>query len=188
MATPKRARRRKDLETDATPYEGFAEHEDRLTARIETAATIRLLSNQSRYAPEGTYLNWSKGGNGRKPQPLYVEDLAVGLWAVECVGSKGISYGQLARCFKVCRGVGCHYNKASAIFATLQSWGLIVKVGNYSSDVRGNVYAVVPESVELLGIRYDPPRPTPVIKQSKHQSRTDAPPPQPSAPADDDPW
>lgn len=170
MPTPKRARR--DAATDATPYEGFADHEDRLSQRVYDAWPLGA-----------EYPTWSKGGKGRKPQPLHVEDLAVGLWAIHCVGSKGISYGQLDCCFRVCRGVGCHNNKAAAIFALLQTWGLIIKVGNYSAGARGNVYEVVPEPTEFMGIRHEPPPPTPRPRAKSEPAAPTLPPPD-----DSDPW
>ena len=127
MPTPKRARRRK-AKPPCSAYEGYESAEERLLARIVNAPFARR--------------SWNKGGKGRKPQRLSDEDLACGLWAVECVGEKGISYGQLDRCFKDSRGVGCHLNKASAIFSTLLAMNLIAKVGNYSVGRRGNIYAV----------------------------------------------
>ena len=134
MSTPKRACRRKAKEP-RSPYEGYESAEERLLARIETCSTAYSIN-------VGVWPSWNKGGKGRKPQLLSDEDLACGLWAVECVGEKGISYGQLDRCFKDCRGVGCHNNKASAIFSTLLAMNLIAKVGNYSVGRRGNIYAV----------------------------------------------
>ena len=156
MPTPKRARRRK-AKPPRSPYEGYESAEERLMARIETcdaAKTLIIHSVKDGYMPTPPYSpSWNKGG-GRKPQPLYLEDLACGLWAVECVGDKGITYGQLDRCFKDCRGVGSHNNKASAILATLVDLNLIAKVGNYSVGRRGNVYAVWHE-------RQPKPQPTP---------------------------
>ena len=134
MPTPKRARRRK-ANPPRSPYEGYESAEERLLARIETSEVAYSKNG-------GAWPSWNKGGKGRKPQPLSDEDLACGLWAVECVGDKGISYGQLDRCFRDCRGVGCHNNKASAIFATLLAMNIIAKVGNYSVGRRGNIYAV----------------------------------------------
>lgn len=134
MSTPKRARRRKAKEP-RSPYEGYESAEERLLARIEPCSPAYSIN-------VGNWPSWNKGGKGRKPQPLSDADLACGLWAVECVGEKGITYGQLDKCFKDCHGVGCHNNKASAIFATLLAMNLIAKVGNYSVGRRGNIYVV----------------------------------------------
>lgn len=152
-----------------TPYVGYLDYEPRISDRVVGAMQTRGID----------WPTWSKGGKGRKPQRLRVDDLSVGLWAVECVGSKGISYGQLNRCFLECREVGCHNNKAAAIFTTLMALGLIAKIGNYSANRRGNVYRVLRD-----GETPPPPPPPRTATAPPSSNAAETPPPA----SDDDPW
>jgi hypothetical protein len=89
-------------------------------------------------------LRWVKGKSDRD-RTMTITDLAIGYWAVSANERKGLSYGQLDCCFRVCCGRGCHRAKASAVLAVLQTLDLIRKVGNYRAGVRGNIYEPVPE-------------------------------------------
>jgi len=85
---------------------------------------------------------WSSSRLG-KPKTLSADDLAVGLWAIQCTEGKGTSYGQMRCCFRVCLDQNCHDAKAKAIFTELQRRRLIARTGNYCPGKRGNVYVVV---------------------------------------------
>lgn len=157
MSTPKRVRSSDDA---ADPLEGYAEAADAL--REAVASAWPMGAEQPK---------WDKG---RGPQPLSVDDLAIGLWAVRCIGvsRNGLSYARLATCFRYCAGVGCHSNKAAAILRTLQEWKLIARIGNYSVGRRGNQYKAVAEGEPMP----EPPQ--------RIESPTVEPPPDDMA----DPW
>lgn len=120
-----------------TPYERYNDEGGGCRRRVAEATTGRQLPT------------WSKGKHDRQ-RPLTADDLSIGMFAVQRVGERGLSYAQLDRCFRVCRGVGCHRAKAAAILAALMSLGLIQKIGNYSTAGagfvgRGNCYRVTTE-------------------------------------------
>jgi hypothetical protein len=70
---------------------------------------------------------------------LSVDDLAVVLFAVDRVGKKGLSHGQLRLAFRQC-GQGWCGAKVKPCFDALLAMGLIVHVGNYSAGSHGNKY------------------------------------------------
>jgi hypothetical protein len=79
----------------------------------------------------------------------------IGLFAVERVGAKGLTYGQLDRCFRTATGKSCHRAKASAILDALQTLDLIKRTGNYSTGSNGNKYRAViqpPSAADLAAL------------------------------------
>ena len=129
--TRKQTRERKRREWIAAhphPYHEWHDVADAISHRVAGAV-------------EGQVFRWRKGKTDRE-RTLTIQDLALGLWSVECTSDEGLNYGQLDFAFRSCIGVGCHRSKAAAVLSALQSLGLIHKTGNYSAGGRGNVYRV----------------------------------------------
>jgi hypothetical protein len=142
--TERRKRRQKEIRandwrinpTAPTPYEEWKETEvaDSYRGKVEAALSSHPTLD----------ISYQKD-KGRASQRLTVDDLAVGLFAVACVGRKGIAYGQLQRAFKVA-GLGWSRPKAPAIFRALLALGLVERTGNYSTGSKGNQYKVIRSS------------------------------------------
>ena len=91
-------------------------------------------------------ITWQKS-KGERSRLVGVDDLAVGLHAVRCVGANGLSYGQLSFAFQKCLNRSCHSALASVILRTLASRGIIEKIKNYSAGHHGICYRqIIPQN------------------------------------------
>jgi len=144
-------RKRKRKAPDPTPYHQWPEN----------AEAYHFLVSQK----VGENLPTWTCRTGQTPISITLDDLAVGLWAVECTSGKGTSYGQIRCCFKVCLDKGCHDAKATAILTKLLAAGLIQKVGNYSSGRHGNVYELVRSGQQAQPFQ-PKPKPAPAVPPS----------------------
>lgn len=116
---------------------------------------------------------------------LTIDDLAIAYWAVECVGEKGLSYGQLDCCYKVCDGHGRSNSAKCAALAALQALGLIFKTRNYHPGKHGNVYVIVTDQNRAYLRAPTPLRQRPEYLKKLEEQRSA--PPQP-LPENDNPW
>jgi hypothetical protein len=168
----KRAERKKRREkqraefvaANPTPYEGWADESALLLATINRA-----------YQENGGAAAHNYHPNAKAVCRLSIVDLAATLFAVERVGWKGLSIGQILKCYERC-GVGKSRAKAASALAALVELGLIKKTAFYSSGKHGNVYELGRQARPLLR-KYPPtPKPTADDAAQRNAAADDEPP------------
>jgi hypothetical protein len=128
---------------DATPYCCWPDYAHHYRERV-----FRTLAQTA--LPPFTYTTNVKD----KPKPITTEDIAIALFAVNQVGQRGLSYGQLHSAYMVATKTKAHRAKCATVLGALVTLGLIYRIAGHSQGRHGVRYRIVRESVNDLDFSF----------------------------------